>query len=92
MGMHNIGGGSLRATLLSATSITTAVSPTAGPVVTAGILPAKYVVAQAALVYGSGGTTVDAYVQTSIDGGTTWIDVIACHFTTASAVKVSAAP
>jgi hypothetical protein len=44
--------------------------------------------AQAKLTYGSGGTTIDAYLQTSIDGGITWIDVANFHFTTASATKV----
>ena len=39
--------------------------------------------------YGSGGTTVHAYVQTSLDGGTTWTDIANSHFTTASAVKYS---
>jgi hypothetical protein len=34
--------------------------------------------------YGSGGTTADAYVQTSLDGGTTWLDVANFHLTTAS--------
>lgn len=43
---------------------------------------------QASLTYGSGGTTIDAYVQTSLDGGTTWIDIAEFSFTTASAVKV----
>lgn len=36
------------------------------------------------LVYGSGGTTIAAVVQTSLDQGTTWIDVIRFDFTTAS--------
>lgn len=40
-----------------------------------------------ALQYGSGGTTVDAFVQTSLDGGATWQDVAHAAFTTASAVK-----
>lgn len=35
--------------------------------------------------YGSGGTTADAYLQTSLDNGVTWIDVCNFHFTTASA-------
>lgn len=35
--------------------------------------------------YGSGGTSADAWVQTSLDGGNTWIDVANFHFTTASA-------
>lgn len=40
---------------------------------------------QANFTYGSGGTTVDAYLQTSVDGGATWIDIAQFHFTTASA-------
>jgi hypothetical protein len=41
--------------------------------------------AQANFSYGSGGTTVDAYLQTSVDGGLTWMDIAQWHFTTASA-------
>jgi hypothetical protein len=37
--------------------------------------------------YGSGGTTIDVYAQTSLDGGSNWIDVICFHLTTASARK-----
>ena len=33
--------------------------------------------------YGSGGTSAEAWVQTSIDGGTTWTDVTNFHFTKA---------
>jgi hypothetical protein len=40
---------------------------------------------QATFTYGSGGATVDAYFQTSLDGGLTWIDIAQFHFTTASA-------
>lgn len=40
---------------------------------------------QGNFTYGSGGTSVDAWVQTSIDGGGTWTDVANFHFTTASA-------
>lgn len=42
------------------------------------------VVLQGNFVYGSGGTSADAWVQTSVDG-TTWTDVANFHFTTASA-------
>ncbi len=38
--------------------------------------------------YGSSGTTADAYLQTSIDGGTSWIDVANFHVTTANLNKV----
>lgn len=40
-----------------------------------------------AFSYGSGGTTCDAFVQTSLDGGTVWQDVAHGAFTTASATK-----
>lgn len=50
----------------------------------------KYLVAEAKLTYGSGGTSVKAYVQTSLDQGETWIDIMSFAFTTASASKVSA--
>jgi hypothetical protein len=41
-------------------------------------------------VRAAGGTTTKVYVQTTLDGGTTWVD-IACHaFATTTASKVSA--
>jgi hypothetical protein len=40
---------------------------------------------QANFTYGSGGTTVDAYLQTSLDGGLTWVDIAQFHFLVASA-------
>jgi hypothetical protein len=46
---------------------------------------ARSICAQANFTYGSGGATVDAYLQTSLDGGVTWIDIQEFHFTTASA-------
>jgi hypothetical protein len=43
---------------------------------------------QAALTYGSGGTTVDVYAQTSVDGGVTWTDVANFHFTTVAPFRL----
>jgi hypothetical protein len=43
---------------------------------------------QANFTYGSGGTTATAWVQTSLDGGATWVDTCAFGFTTASKVAV----
>ncbi len=43
--------------------------------------------AQLRLAYGSGGTSVKVYLQTSLDQGTTAIDIACAAFTTASAVK-----
>lgn len=49
-----------------------------------GMLSASIV---ARFVYGSGGTSVSALVQTSLDGGTIWHDIARFDFTTASATK-----
>lgn len=43
----------------------------------------------ATLAYGSGGTTVIAVVQTSLDGGTTWFDVARFDFAQASLSKAA---
>lgn len=50
----------------------------------------RYVIAEAKFLFGAGGTSVKAYIQTSIDGGLTWIDVIAFAFTGTAGNKVSA--
>jgi hypothetical protein len=42
----------------------------------------------ATFTYGSGGTTVKAWVQTSLDGGASWLDIASFAFTTASAKRV----
>jgi hypothetical protein len=76
--------------LLNLSSITTAISTTTtstfqfrpGPGGVAA-LPTSMTL-QANFTYGSGGTSVDAYVQTSLDGGATWVDVAEFHFTTSS--------
>jgi hypothetical protein len=43
---------------------------------------------QIKLAYGSGGTTLKVYVQTTLDQGSTWVDVSCSAFTTASATKI----
>jgi hypothetical protein len=43
---------------------------------------------QARLAMGSGGTTAKVYIQTSLDQGTTWIDVACLAFTTTGATKL----
>ena len=40
-------------------------------------------------VRGGGGTTLDAYLQTSLDGGTTWTDIYNCKKTTTSENTIS---
>ena len=74
--------------ILPPLTITTAIGATATtPVTNLGGM--KYVAVECKFVYGSGGTTVDVYIQTSLDGGLTWIDIMEFDFTTASANKVN---
>jgi hypothetical protein len=39
------------------------------------------------LAYGSGGTSVKAYLQTTLDDGASWIDIACLTFATAAAAK-----
>lgn len=43
---------------------------------------------EAIFTYGSGGTNCTAYLQTSLDGGATWIDIYAFQATTSSMSRV----
>ena len=77
------------ATLLSSHAITTAQS-----IATVGsVLPVPpdctNITFEGSLTYGSGGTDTKAFIQTSLDGGSTFIDVICFRFTTASLRKVA---
>lgn len=47
----------------------------------------KALVVQFNFTYGSSGTTVLAHLETSLDNGTTWIEIAEAAFTTASARK-----
>jgi hypothetical protein len=60
---------------------------TTTPVV--GLFGLRGLMVQAAFVYGSGGTTAKYWIQTSLDAGASWIDVMCFAFTTATAKKVS---
>lgn len=72
--------------MLATTTITTAV--TASLSGTTNIRNARALLLQAVFTYGSGGTTTKAWVQTSLDGGSTWFDIASFAFTTASATRV----
>lgn len=90
MSARETAAGSVRATLYSA-SITTAIAGVAQIATQViGIVPFKYLALLAKFTYGSGGTSADAYVQTSIDGGVTWFDIANFHFLVASLSKLSA--
>lgn len=83
-----------RVVLLDTYSILAAVSgvtPGSGGSAGKAQLPGmNYAGFEATFVYGAGGTTVKAWVQTSFDGGTNWLDVANFAFTTASLRKVAA--
>lgn len=79
--------GSRSATLLSSTTITTAVTAQTGTAVIS-LVGAKALVVEAAFTYGSGGTTAKVWVQTRVAGGT-WRDIMSLAFTTSSATKWS---
>lgn len=49
-----------------------------------------YVVFETVFTRSAGGTTLDAYLQTSIDGGTTWVDIANHSYATTTASKISA--
>lgn len=73
--------------LLNTTTVTTAATVLSEPYSVP--LNAKTVSMQAKFVYGSGGTTAKAYVQTTFDHGATWVDIAAFAFTTATATKIN---
>lgn len=80
--------GSVRATLFSATI--TAALTAAGQTPVIGIVPFKYLALQAKMAVGTGGTSIDGYVQTSLDLGVTWFDIANFHFLTTPGTKLSA--
>jgi hypothetical protein len=68
--------------------ITTAVTAAVTGAASVGTISAVSATIQTNFIYGSGGTTFSVWVQTSIDGGTTWIDVCNMSGTTASKLRV----
>jgi hypothetical protein len=75
----------MRANLLNqaiTTAITLAAIPSSKLQLADG---ARSICAQANFVYGSGGVSCDAFLQTSFDNGVSWVDVCNFHFGTASA-------
>lgn len=75
--------------LLPTTPITGPVTAAVGPVFqlrnTSGSAYPSTLTVQANFVYGSGGLTASVWLQTSLDGGSTWTDVALLSFTTSSA-------
>lgn len=75
-------------TLMPPTIITAAGTTTTTPVQLTDHVDAE-VMLSASFTYGSGGTSVNAYVQTTLDSGATWFDIANFNFLLASAVKIS---
>src|SRR5258708_21221034 len=80
--------------LLPTTVITTAATVTGSPFQIRQPPTAQgeamAVAAQVTFTWGSGGTTVDGYLQPSFDGGATWVDAANVHLLLASAKVVAA--
>ena len=76
-------------TMLAASPVPAAV---AGNAIAASLVTelanAGHITAQFTFDYGSGGTSATYWLQTSLDGGATWIDIACVQFTTADAVKI----
>ena len=75
-------------TLLVNQTITTAITGQASGAVQVREGNPHSALIQANFTYGSGGTNATVWVQTSVDGGTTWIDVVSFQFTTSSLRQV----
>ncbi len=76
-----------RRTLVSETITTALTAVSRGEA--SGIFGVKALVVEANFVYGSGGTNLKAWLQTSLDGGVNWIDIANFAFTTTSGRKVT---
>ena len=78
-----------RSTFLQSMNLT---NTTAGTYPSAEIsipMGATVILAQAVFVRGGGGTTCDVFVQTSVDNGGSWIDVMQFAFATTTVTKIS---
>jgi hypothetical protein len=73
---------------IEALVVTTAISATTSTPIT-NLPGVNTLVAEGQFTYGSGGATVNVYIQTSLDRGATWVDIINFNWTTASAKKIS---
>ena len=55
------------------------------PILQVGRASPEMLLVQASFIYGSGGTTADFWLQTTADGGATWIDISQFRFLTTTA-------
>lgn len=76
-----------RVPLLPVVTITTALANQLSPVFM--LLGMSYLAVQCVVAIATGGSSIDAYIQTSLDGGVTWIDIMNFHFVNTPGTKVS---
>lgn len=74
--------------VIDALAITTAVTGVASAPVQVGTGAIEGLTVEVAFAYGSGGTSGKVWLQTSMDGGATWWDIVNMTFTTASKVRL----
>lgn len=78
----------MQTTLLNAVITAAAAGVVDGPRIV-DLDRSRGVLLQAAFTYGSGGTNLKVWVQSSADGGVTWYDVACFAFTTASKTRLA---
>ena len=78
-----------RSTFIQSLNLT---NTTAGTYISSEVsipLGASVILAQSVFVRGGGGTSCDVFVQTSVDNGSTWIDIMQFAFLTTTVTKIS---
>ncbi len=75
-----------RRTLLSETITVAQAAVVYGEI--SGLVGCKGLAVEANFTYGSAGTTAKVWIQTSLDGGTNWIDIMCFAFATTTARAV----
>jgi hypothetical protein len=78
-----------RSTFIQSLNLT---NTTAGTYISSEVsipMGASVIVTQAAFVRGGGGTTCDVFIQTSVDNGASWIDIMQFAFATTTVTKIS---
>lgn len=68
----------------SATDLTVTTAATTACTAVTGLTGMQSLTAWLKFTYGSGGTNTKAYLQTSLDGGNTWVDIACVLFATAN--------
>lgn len=75
-------------TLLNATLAGAVTADVSSGVIVPRLQRVESLTLQAVITVAGGGTTAKAWVQTSLDGGTTWVDIASFAFTTSTATRI----